>query len=152
MSVSQPELRLVGSRLTPEFAAWEQSQRSRNAVVKENRLAAHGPLLEPHDSILKLATETRLELQGPVLTPERRTKLLKLANRIGVRPFDASLVIAIEQDRARREAVNNEVVEAPEEVELQIPNVGRPFLWRWFLATLGSMVAAILLIRWLGLG
>jgi hypothetical protein len=36
-----------------------------------------------------------------VLSPERRERILKIANKLGMRPFEASLIIAIEQDRAR---------------------------------------------------
>jgi hypothetical protein len=36
-----------------------------------------------------------------VLSPERRERVLKIANKLGMRPFEASLIIAIEQDRAR---------------------------------------------------
>jgi hypothetical protein len=120
--------------------------------VKENRLAAHGSLLSPDDPVLKLAVQTRSELQGAVLTPERREKLLKLANRIGVRPFDASLVIAIEQDRARHESVPvSEHEVASVETSIAEASLHGPVLLRWALAAGASLVLAIMLIRWLGL-
>ncbi|MCC5785281.1 MAG: hypothetical protein JJU33_01115 [Phycisphaerales bacterium] len=36
-----------------------------------------------------------------VLTPDRRQRLLRLATNMGLRPFDANLIIAIVQDEAR---------------------------------------------------
>lgn len=37
-----------------------------------------------------------------ILTPERRRRLVDIAERLGIRPFDANLVIAVVQDRVRR--------------------------------------------------
>lgn len=36
------------------------------------------------------------------MTPQRRERVLKTAKQLGVRVFDASLIIAIVQDHARR--------------------------------------------------
>jgi hypothetical protein len=97
---SHPRLRLVGLEVTDEMANWQRRQQAKNDVVKENRLSAHGSLT-PDDPALKLAAQVRTQLQGPVLSPERRERILKIANKLGMRPFEASLIIAIEQDRAR---------------------------------------------------
>jgi hypothetical protein len=97
---SHPRLRLVGLEVTDEMANWQRRQQAKNDVVKENRLSAHGSLT-PDDPALKLAAQVRNQLQGPVLSPERRERVLKIANKLGMRPFEASLIIAIEQDRAR---------------------------------------------------
>jgi hypothetical protein len=97
---SHPRLRLVGLEITDEMANWQRRQQAKNDVVKENRLSAHGSLT-PDDPALKLAAQVRTQLQGPVLSPERRERVLKIANKLGMRPFEASLIIAIEQDRAR---------------------------------------------------
>ncbi|MEL7474250.1 MAG: hypothetical protein AAGK04_13110 [Planctomycetota bacterium] len=40
-------------------------------------------------------------LQGGALAPERREKLIRLATNMGLRSFDANLIIAIVQDAAR---------------------------------------------------
>ncbi|HHN78372.1 MAG TPA: hypothetical protein ENK11_06855 [Phycisphaerales bacterium] len=40
--------------------------------------------------------------QAAVLRPERRERLVKTARLLGLRPFDAALVIALVQDAARR--------------------------------------------------
>jgi hypothetical protein len=42
------------------------------------------------------------ELQGSALTPERRERVMRTARTLGVRPFDANLIVAIAQDHARR--------------------------------------------------
>ena len=39
---------------------------------------------------------------GAVLPFERREGLMALAQRLGLRPFDANLIVAVVQDRARR--------------------------------------------------
>ena len=51
-----------------------------------------------------LAVRTAEWLQGgraAILTPEHRRRIVSLAARIGLRPFDASLIIAIVQDAVR---------------------------------------------------
>ncbi len=49
-----------------------------------------------------LARETARALGGAVLPFERREGLMALAQRLGLRPFDANLIVAVVQDRARR--------------------------------------------------
>lgn len=41
-------------------------------------------------------------LQGAVLRPDRREKLLRLGRLLGLTPFDCNMIIAIVQDQARR--------------------------------------------------
>lgn len=64
----------------------------------------------PEDSLLPddprwvLAARAASLLEGgraALLTPDRRRRLMGLADRMGLRPFDAALVIAIVQDAAR---------------------------------------------------
>lgn len=46
----------------------------------------------------------------PLLLPERRRRLLAIAKALGLRPFDANLIIAIVQDAARSgDALNHSV-------------------------------------------
>lgn len=49
-----------------------------------------------------LARETARAMGGAVLPFERREGLMALAQRLGLRPFDANLIVAVVQDRARR--------------------------------------------------
>lgn len=62
------------------------------------------PALMGDDARWVFAVRVRREVQGghaAIVTPESRKRLLKLANRLGLRDFDANLVIAIVQDDAR---------------------------------------------------
>ncbi len=66
------------------------------------RESAREPDFDPNDARWRLATETQQALQGAVLAYEDRRALLALAHRLGIRAFDANLILAIVQDRARR--------------------------------------------------
>ena len=73
------------------------------AVAAENRTAADHPF-DPADPRWILATRAAAALEGgraAILPPERRARLVCLATSLGLRPFDAHLVIAIVQDDAR---------------------------------------------------
>jgi hypothetical protein len=77
----------------------------RQAVAHEMLLAretARERDFDPNDARWRLATETQRALQGAVLAYEDRRQLLALANRLGIRAFDANLILAVVQDRARR--------------------------------------------------
>ena len=60
------------------------------------------PIDGPTDPRWVLAVRTAEQLEGDILIPERREKLLRLAKPLGLTQFAASLVIAIVQDQARR--------------------------------------------------
>ena len=77
----------------------------RKAVAHEMLLAresARDRTFDPTDARWKVATETQRALQGAVLSFEDRRRVLALAHRLGIRPFDANLIVALVQDRARR--------------------------------------------------
>ena len=59
-------------------------------------------ITSPSDPRWVLALRTAESLQGPILGPERRDRLVKLGKLMGLTAFDANLVIAIVQDQARR--------------------------------------------------
>lgn len=72
-------------------------------VAAENRLAAM-QAFDPRDPLWVLAEHAAASIEGgraAVLPPERRAKLLAMGTRLGLRPFDSHLVIAIVQDSAR---------------------------------------------------
>lgn len=75
---------------------------ARRAVTQSNVEAAYDASLDPQDPRWLVAVETATALEGSLLTFERRRKVLAFAHRVGVRPFDANLIIAAVQDRARR--------------------------------------------------
>lgn len=76
----------------------------RTRVAAENRAAAE---LSPLDArwVFAVSVAREIELSGApgagVLSPERRKNLSRLATRLGLRAFDANLVIAIVQDGCR---------------------------------------------------
>ncbi|MHB1157653.1 MAG: hypothetical protein ACYC26_12565 [Phycisphaerales bacterium] len=49
-----------------------------------------------------LAVRVRQAMQGPMLPPEHRDRLLKIGRLLGLTPFEANLVIAIVQDQSRQ--------------------------------------------------
>jgi len=128
MSVSpaQPMLRLVGARVavkqhtlnavnpvsaaassrvkdTPPAVDREKEAILARRVATENVAASE---MSPADARWVFAMETARRLEGnaqAILRPQRRRDLHLLATRIGLRPFDANLVIAIVQDAARNE-------------------------------------------------
>ena len=75
------------------------------------------PIENPFDPRWVLAIRVADSLQGVVLPPERRERLLDLGRVMGLTPFDANLIIAIVQDQARRG-------HAPH----QCPQMGEPML------------------------
>jgi hypothetical protein len=81
---------------------FDSDRQARRAITQSNVESAFGAALDPQDPRWLVATETASQLEGSLLTFERRRKVLALANRVGVRPFDANLIIAAVQDRARR--------------------------------------------------
>ncbi len=60
------------------------------------------PIMDAADPRWVLAIRTSQCLQGAILAPEQRDRLLILARLLGLTPFDANLIIAIVQDQARR--------------------------------------------------
>ena len=60
------------------------------------------PALTANDPRWVLAIRTHELLDGSLLRPEARERLLRLGRTMGLGPFDANLVIAIVQDQARR--------------------------------------------------
>lgn len=105
-----------------------------------------------------LAVQVAMALEGgraAIMPPEQRTRLLRVANKMGIGGFDANLVIAIVQDAAR----HGEPTLAPETMSrltlvrrsdgTEVPS--RRSMWAMLAvgASLGAIVASAL-IRWIG--
>lgn len=60
------------------------------------------PIEGMHDPRWVLAVRVSEGLEGSVLAPQKRERLVRLGKMLGLSPFDANLVIAIVQDQARR--------------------------------------------------
>jgi hypothetical protein len=122
-------------------------------IARENRAAA---ALSATDARWVFAVRVASSLEGGALgalPPEKRQKLLKLATQLGLRAFDANLIIAIVQDGART-GEGSLGVSVAERVELVRP-VGDATP-RWSPA--GALAASIalglllflLLVAWVG--
>jgi hypothetical protein len=128
--------------------------RSRKLAVVEEMLRARESTrqnaIDLGDPRWQLACATRDALQGAVLTYENRRKVMLLAQRVGIRPFDANLIVAIVQDRARR----GESIENAAEAISVIPKPVRPArrtatAWVWASAILVAILVDAVLIGWL---
>ena len=86
-SAAVPRLRLVGAdeQVKPQLTAPLQT-----------RLAG---TMDPR---WVLAVRVAEHLQGSILPPMARDRLVRLGKTLGLSPFDANLIIAIVQDQARR--------------------------------------------------
>ncbi|MBC7833898.1 MAG: hypothetical protein H7Y88_02210 [Phycisphaerales bacterium] len=148
MQAAEPRgvLRLVGAGAVPVLRLSRQSdtpdatraEAARRAVERENSASAG---LSVHDLRSIFAARVGEQLQGgraAILTPDRRETLRAIATRLGIRPFDASLVIAIVQDGARSgEGVLTPAVQG----RVRMVGSGRPA--GNGLSTLGHVVRSI---------
>ncbi len=137
---SHPQLRLVGDTAVAD---------SKGKVTRENLAAARNPELDPLDPRWVLAARAYSQLQGTAMPWEGRQRVLRTAGRLGVRPFDANLVIAIVQDNARR---GRDLSETAGPLALLPPtrprSVSREWI-RWTAALAAAAVANVFLIWWL---
>lgn len=126
-------------------------EETRRRIALENRLAADAPGLSPTSPHLRLAGRVLHALEGAVLSPERRAEVVEHARELGVREFDAHLVIAVIQDRIRR-GESLEDLAGPLEVLDRTAGTRALGYLRVLLAGAGIGVAgglALLAIRWL---
>jgi hypothetical protein len=75
---------------------------ARRRIARENASAS---MLAPDDARWMYAQEVATRLEGgraAILRPADRRELVEIAGKLGVREFDANLVIALVQDAARR--------------------------------------------------
>lgn len=125
----------------------------RQAVALETlraREAARQQTLDPTDPRWLLAIETQKALQGAVLAFEDRRRLLSLAQRVGVRAFDANLIVALVQDRARRGEPIESAVDAIGVVPRPAARAGAfVTAWIWAAAILIAVLVDVVLIGWL---
>lgn len=158
----KPALRLVtdgrGSAATPSIlldrrsaaAARPQVADARaRSIAAENRAASS---LSATDARWVFATFVDREIEGgnaAILRPERRRKLLAEAGAIGLRPFDANLIIAIVQD-ARRTGEPGARIGMPERLALVRPPSPRPATGgSAFLAASATLLLAAAIAGWL---
>ena len=120
--------------------------------------AAGEPLTGATDPRWVLAVRTAEKLDGIVLPPERRDRLIRLGKVMGLSQFDANLVIAIVQDQARRGFAPHACPAAGEAQLRFVPLPGRgedpsDRLRRWLItaALVATIIAleAMILRAWL---
>lgn len=152
---SQPSLRLVIPEMGPTIA----QSRARRSIENENLRAARLAYECDHDVRRILAIKTGLALEGgraAILAPQLRRDLVQQGAKLGLRPFESNLIIAVVQDGARRgEPVAAKDVQRSLEV---IPSPAKPDTWNdpWTWARLWLAAAALgglmmlVLVEWLG--
>lgn len=140
-------LRLVGLETDP--VAPHKPTRTRVAQVAKENLAAS--VLSPFDARLIFAQQVATNLEGgraALLRPERRRALMTQAQRLGLRPFDANLVIAIVQDAAINTHGKANVHDEPA-VRASLAMVRKPqpgtHDWTWRSMALSLAIALVLL-------
>ncbi len=91
-----------------------------------------------------------------IVTPEKRDQLLRLATVLGLRPFDANLIIAIVQDSVRcgldplsqSTADRLQMVAAPQPASKSLPRQSRLMICAW--AVMLGLAGALALVRFFG--
>jgi hypothetical protein len=125
------------------------------ARIRQENLAAGS--LSADDARWILAAQAAATLEGgrlAMLRPERRRALVSVATKIGLRPFDASLVIAIVQDAARcgERPLGDGASQRLRLVRAATPGNGSARSILVALAAAAAIAAAglLALIRWIG--
>ncbi len=137
--------RLVGHEDPETAAAWNRMA-ARSCISEENLSAAriHLGTVDPRWKLARLAYDTLK--RGP-LSPEQREGLVSTAGTLGLRPFDASLIIAIAQDHAR---TGRSLAEAAPTLRLVHPVSQVRNWWTsrrfWSITLGGSLLAALVLL------
>lgn len=178
--IQQTRLRIVGGSSLPRASvlvhaeadilpAAHERDAEAAAVAQANVLRANldAARLSALDARWILAVQVDRALTGgkaAMLAPDARDRLLALGERVGLRPFDVSLVIAIVQDAARagedplgRFAEDRLRLVRPAEADAPF---GQPApwpmwgqAWVWVLATVLTLAlaagAAWLMTRWI---
>ncbi len=151
------DLRLVGADGT-ETEAQRGVLRRATEVADANRSAA----LDAGDAAIGenssdprwvLAAQTYAQLQGTVLPPERRDKLMRLGSILGLRTFDTNVIIAVVQDTARRHEPLGEARALLQMVPAPRSARQRSAAWpRWIAAIACATIGTAWIIRWFILG
>ena len=108
--------------------------------------------LDTYRSLLDRIDEVR---EGALVGSDARARIMHEAGSLGIRPFDASMMIALAQDRARRGESNADIPfllrarptpGAPGRP--QVPAAVRPDTLTWIGVALGGLLIAGLIAGW----
>jgi hypothetical protein len=160
MFSSKSGLRLTGLDDSRTQRSRPDDEDRARAVARENRLAARGdaqpPIdsreIDPRDPRWVLAMQTQARLQGAMLPVERREELMRSGRRLGLRPFEANLVIAVMQDRARRGEQPATARPTLKFVPVADPGPSPASFAERTKAPSRSLASAIVLMRWFAAG
>lgn len=154
---ANPPLRLV----VPDGAPSLEEARVRAAIAKETQRAAKAAYDVENDVRRVLALEAARSLEGgraAILGPDQRRYLVQRGQKLGLRPFEANLVISVVQDGARqgRPLADPEVQRSID----VIPSPAKGDLWNdpWTWARLWLAAAAlggllmVVLFEWFSAG
>ena len=108
---SSPKPRNTAVRIDDAPPTTSHNAAARRHVARENAAASRLPDLDARKIMALRVVEMLEGGRAAILTPESREGLLRVGRVLGLRAFDASLVIAIVQDAARRgEPLNTSIV------------------------------------------
>lgn len=138
-------MRLVGQHDPVAVEAWTLSS-ERSEVEREN-IAAAGIQLPALDPRWQLASHAYSQLQEGPLTPDQRSRLIDQAATMGMRTFDASLIIAIAQDHARNGRPIQDAAPTLNLVRMQDTSRHHGLLWAGAAAC--AAVTAGLMLLWI---
>lgn len=129
--VRQPALRLVGCPDPTALDRWHEEVASREAVAQENA-ATQTQWMATSDPRWVLAMAAHARMGRGVIGAHGRDRLMAMGRGMGLRPFDAALVVAIAQDHSRRGV---SIQEASGVLSLVTPPQPASPSWRsWFIA------------------
>ncbi len=143
-ALTKTSLRLIGAE-TPAERARRHEEAARD-VAEANRSAAEMSAGDARAIFAVRVSEQLVGGRAAMLTPESRRRLVDLGQRMGLRAFDANLVIAIVQDGARRgETPDDAIEDSPLRL---IPMKARDWNWSqivWPLIAASAMALGALL-------
>jgi hypothetical protein len=130
---ASPRLRLVGFDEPTTSTATPANPAPPGAPTKPG----HGDqTLHIGDPRWVLAVRAAESLQGDIMPPQKRRKVIQLGRVLGLSPFDSNLIIAIVQDQARRGQLQQH---GPQIGAAQLSIVPLPQRARWFDALRGRL-------------
>ncbi len=143
---AKPRLRLVGPSLTTATPPGRHRATPATSLGRPGHPDAFDPISEPADPRWVLAVRAAEQLQGAILTPDRRERLVRLGQVLGLSPFDANLVIAVIQHQARRGYPAEHCPTAAEPQLRMIPRPSRPTLLQRLQQPAGQRLAALIVL------
>lgn len=116
-----------------------------------NRLT--GRPLAATDPRWVLAVRVSDALEGPILRPQRRERLIRIGRTLGLSPFESNLIIAMVQDQARRggqlhDAAGSLAMLRDPQQPSPARRGSRRRLWGWVIGAL--VIEVVVLWWWLG--